>query len=143
MSQRAALIAAFIVMESLAFFVIGAVLGGATGHEGLVFPAFLAAEAGGFLVVKGLHQVDLSQRILVIAGGLISFVSLVSIAGLAIDPASFPPGWAGVFDFLGDPAEAMQQTNAAQVYGVLLLVLAWARGMMIAQRRLERNQALR
>jgi hypothetical protein len=54
MSQRLTLNLSFIFMEALAFFVVGAIVAGATGHDGVSFPSFLAAEAGGFFLVRAL-----------------------------------------------------------------------------------------
>ncbi|HEY7294644.1 MAG TPA: DUF4129 domain-containing protein, partial [Dehalococcoidia bacterium] len=120
-----------------------AVLAGASGGEGMVFPAYFAAEAGGFFLVRGLLQVDLPRRTLVIAGGVISLLCLITIAGLAFDPGAFPPGWAGLFRFLGNPSDTANAAGATAVYGIPLLVIAWGRGVMLAQERLERSQALR
>jgi hypothetical protein len=134
---------AFIAMEALAFFVIGAVFAGAGGHEGMSYPAYLLAEAGGFFLVRGLLRIDISHRALVIAGGLISVFALITIAGLEFDPSSFPPGWGGVLIFLRDPGDATNTTRVPVLYGVILLVVVWGRGIFAAQDQIERGRALR
>src|SRR5579859_8259650 len=113
MSRRLVLVLSFLLMESLALFVVGAVLSGASGGEGMLFPAYFAAEAGGFFLVRGLLRFDLSHRALVIAGGVLSIVCLVTIGGLAYDPTAFPPGWAGVFRFRSEEhtSELQSQSN--------------------------------
>ncbi|HZQ37709.1 MAG TPA: DUF4129 domain-containing protein [Dehalococcoidia bacterium] len=143
MSRRLVLDLSFLLMESLALFVVCAVLTAASDGEPMVFPAFFAAEAGGFFLVRGLLQFELPRRTLVIAGGLVSLLGLVTIAGLALDPSAWPPGWPGLFRFLGNPGDTAQAAGATAVYGIAFLIVAWGRGIILSQVRLERPQALR
>jgi len=137
------LLASFLAMEALAFFVVGAGLSNMAGHAGLAYPAYLAAEAGGYLLVRALLHLDLSTRRLIVLGGAVTVLALVTIIGLAIDPSSFPPGWGGVAFFLRDPGGASAVTQAWVLYGITLVCVAWARGVYAAQERLERGRALR
>lgn len=143
MSRRLVLDLSFLLMESLALFVVSAVLTAASGGKSMVFPAFFAAEAGGFFLVRGLLQFDLPRRTLVIAGGLVSLLGVIVIAGLALDPSSWPPGWSGTLRFLGNPGDTAQAAGPTAVYGIAILIAAWGRGIMLSQERLERSQALR
>ena len=143
LSRTLVLELAFLMMEALAFFVVGATVVGAAGREGASFPLYFAAEAGGFFLVRGLLRFDLPARALVVAGGLITLLCLITIAGLAFAPASFPPGWEGVVRFLGSPGDALGSADAKVTYGVILLAVVWGRGVWAAQERLERSRALR
>lgn len=143
MSRRLALDLSFLLMESLALFAVCAVLTAASDGDPLVFPAFFAAEAGGFFIVRGLLQFELSHRTLVIAGGLVSLLGLLTIAGLALDPLSWPPGWSGALRFLGNPGDTAEAAGPTAIYGIAFLVAAWGRGIMLSQEWLERPQALR
>jgi hypothetical protein len=141
--QRLTLTFAFILMEALTFFVVGAVLAGATDHEGVSIVAFIAAQAGGYVLVRGLLKFEWPPRLLIAGGGMVSFLALLTIAGLEFDAGAFPPGWAGLGQFLQDPGRVGGSAQAYAVYGVILLCLAWARGVMVAQIRLERERVLR
>ncbi len=143
MSRKLVLDLSFIAMEALSFFIIGAVLSGATGRDGASYWSYLAAEAGGFLLVRGMLRVDLPPRLLIAAGGVVTFIALVTICGLEFEPGFFPPGWGGLIDFARDPGSASDSAWAALIYGIFLLTLAWGRGVMVAQQRIERATALR
>src|SRR5579885_1528625 len=143
MSRRLVLELSFLLMESLALLVVCAVLTAASNGEPMIFPAFFAAETGGFYLVRGLLHVDLARRGLVIAGGVLSVVGLVTIVGLALDPSAWPPGWAGALHLVTNPGDTAQGAGPTAVYGIGLLIVAWGRGIMLAQERLERAQALR
>ena len=133
----------FIATEALSFFIIGAVLSGATGREGASYWSYLVAEAGGFFLVRGLLRVDLPPRLLIAAGGVVTVLALITICGLEFEPGYFPPGWGGLIHFVGDPGTASDSAWAALIYGIFLLTLAWGRGVMVAQQRIERATALR
>ncbi len=143
MTRKLVLDLSYLTTEALAFFIIGAVLSGASGREGASFWSYLAAEAGGFFLVRALFRVDLPHRLLVVAGGVITFLVLVTLCGLAFQPGSFPPGWSGLLGFLSDPGSASDAATAALIYGIVLLTVAWGRGVMGAQRRVERSMAVR
>lgn len=143
MTRKLVLDLSYLVTEALAFFIIGAVLSGASGREGASFWSYLAAEAGGFFLVRGLLRVDLPHGVLVVVGGVVTLALLVTLCGLAFEPGSFPPGWDGLVSFLRDPGRSSDAAWAALVYGIVLLTVAWGRGVMVAQRRIERSMALR
>ena len=142
-SRKLTLDLTFLAMEALALFVVGAVLSGAGDYSGPPYPGYLAAELGGFFLVRALFRFELPVRLLVTIGGVISILTLVTIGGLEFDPSAFPPGWAGVFRFLGDPGKTSDAAGASVVFGTILFVIAWSRGVLVAQRRLERGMALR
>ncbi len=143
MSRRLVLDLSFLLMESLALYVVCAVLTATSDGEPMVFPAFFAAEAGGFFLVRGLLQFDLPRRTLVIVGGIVSLIGLVTIAGLALDLTSWPPGWPGALRFLGNPGDTAEAAGPTAIFGIAFLIAAWGRGIMLSQERLERAQALR
>lgn len=143
MGQRLTLTLSFILMEALAFFVVGAVLAGWTNHSGVSVFSFVAAEAGGYFLVRALLRFELPPRLLIATGGAVSFLALLAIGGLEFDPGTFPPGFAALGGFLKDPGRLSSSAEAHAVYGIILLCVAWARGVLTAQDRLERDRVLR
>jgi hypothetical protein len=141
--RRLALQLAFLVTETLGFFVIAAVLAGTVNRSAAAYPAFFAAEAGGFFLVRALLRFEFSSRTLVMVGALVSVVALVTLAGLAAAPTVFPPGWSGVGSFVASPGDTLGRATAPVIYDTILFVVAWARGVQVAQERLERDRALR
>lgn len=133
--------ALMLVTEALALFVLASGLAATAGGDGPSLLTVLAAIAGGFYLVRFLLNFDTSRPTLLIAAAALSVVALLSLLNLQYYPQGGPLSmhWLGVIvretdTFLG--------RNGPLVWGVIIVTVAWFRGVFMAQRDLSYTAAL-
>jgi hypothetical protein len=142
MTRRLVLRLSFVLMESLWLYALGAIVTAAADRPGPAYLPFLIAEGGGMLLAIGLMRVDLPKQGLIAFAGVMTFIAVVTIAGLAVDAGSITSGWAGVGRFLQDPGGTIGAAGVSVMVIVALVVAAWIRGVIIAQERLDHGRVL-
>ena len=125
----------FLVMESLAWFMLAAVLAGAAGGDGPAYPAVLIATLGGFGIVRALLYFDVTPAAQVIAGAAVSVVVLLVLVNTQYHPGGNPFSLAPVrVPFQG---RAGGESALPQIWGTIVLVAAWFRSVQVAQQELS------
>lgn len=130
MRRAAALTAALLFLETLALYVLAAVLAGSDNQPAPPFLCFVVATGGGFLLARALRRLDLPNGALIALGGSVSAAVLLSLIALSFAPRGLPPlgfGRGGELQFY-------------ELSGAALLLVAWGRAVVLARRRVERAQ---
>jgi hypothetical protein len=118
-------------MEALAIFVLGNLLAATAGRSGPGIVVILVAIAGGFAVVRLLLRFYFPRRLLIAVGASVSVLSFWILWSIQFSdgPLDFVP----LLDFASNPVNSLNRATA-EVFGVIVLALAWVRGCLIGLR---------
>lgn len=122
--QALALLFAFVALETLAVYILGAFMAGLGERGAPPFPAFAAAAGGGLLVARALEAFDLPPGVLTAIGGALSAIGLLVIAALSFTPRGLPPASFG--------------RGALQPIEFALLIGLWLRSARVARLNIAR-----
>src|SRR5579872_1368864 len=128
-SQRRdlALAAAYLLLEALAFYLVAAVLAGSDSQPSPPFLCFIAAAAAGYLLARGLRNLELPGAALAVVGGVLSALGLLVLIAFSFAPRGFPP-----YGFGRGPAPQFYE-----ILGAALLIAQWARAAWIVRQPLQ------
>lgn len=130
-----------IATESVALFVLAAVMAAAAGGPGPSFLTILAAMLGGFGLVRLLVHVESARTPLIVAGIVASLLALLVLFNLQFNRGGSPLSLSWLRDVLDDP-EAALSGKSPQILGMVIIGVAWLRAVALAQRNLTYQAAL-
>ena len=127
--------------EAVALYMLATVLAQGAAGRGPSYPAMAAALFGGFALVRGLGRFEIGSTAVTavaIAGTLLGLGVLLT---LQYDPQHLPISLGWIADLAADPDRTLLGRWGV-VWGSVLLIAAWFRGVMAAQRSLTHQGAL-
>ena len=130
-----------LVMESLVWFVLAAVMAGGAGGAGPAYITVLLAVLGGFWLARGLQRFDLQPKTLAMIGGVLSLIALTVLLNLQYNPGGSPLSLGWLTGFVAAPDEYLRPRWPA-TWGVLFVAAAWARAVQVAHQELRYRLAL-
>lgn len=131
--ERAAVFA-YLVMESLIWFVLAAVCAAGAGSAGPAYLTFLIAMAAGYGLVRALVMFDADPRALVLAGCLLTLAGLQLLLHVQQHPGGNPLSLVWLGRLIAEP-EGYLATRWPEAWGVFFAAAAWLRAAFVAQKR--------
>lgn len=132
MTRERIAILSFLVMESLAWYLLAVVLASGAGGDAPAYPTVLLAMVGGFLLTRALQRVDVSATAQIAMGVTISLLTLLVLLNLQYNPGGSPVSLAWLGGFLAEPDRYLAP-RWPQTWGVLVVVACWFRAVQVAQ----------
>lgn len=126
----------FIVMESLAFYVVSLVLAGGAGGDGPAYLTVLLGLLGGFGLARLLQRFDLSAPVLAVAGAGGTVLLLTILLNLQYNPGGNPLSFSWFAGFAESP-DGYLQTRWPETWGAFIVCAAWLRGVWLAQQEIN------
>jgi hypothetical protein len=127
--------------ETLAFFVVATGLAALAGGDGPSFVTVMLATFGGFYLVRFLLNFDTGRPAVLVVAGAVSAAALLSLLNLQYRPEGGPFGMRWLEVMVRD-TDTFLRGNGALAWGVLIISLAWFRGVFVAQHELSYGAAL-
>lgn len=130
-----------IATESVALFVLAAMLAAWGGDAGPSFLTVAAAMLGGFYLVRFLLHFDAERPSLIAAGIGVSLVALLVLLNVQYGSAAAPLSFGWLRRLLDDPEGALAGRGAV-LLGIGVVAATWLRGTVKAQHKLTYQSAL-